>query len=65
MAKRHIGEAIAKVRTRRNLSRSELDRRAGLSVGHVARIELGAGATFATIERIAAALGVTIGELSR
>jgi transcriptional regulator with XRE-family HTH domain len=60
-----IAERIAWARLKSGLACSSLDEMAGLSVGHVAKIESGArGAPSAeTVSAIAKALGVPVGWL--
>jgi transcriptional regulator with XRE-family HTH domain len=61
-----LGAAIHKLREKRELSQVVLASEAGLSVRTLSAIETGnANPTWATVRDIAAALGVSIGELAK
>jgi ribosome-binding protein aMBF1 (putative translation factor) len=59
-----VGGAIRGLRERAGLNQSELAEKAGLTQSHVSRLEnAGHSATHMTLEKIAKALGVTVGDL--
>lgn len=59
-----LAKKVREMRQRRAMSCAELDRAAGLSIGHTARIERGVkGVTSTTLDKLAAALGVSSGWL--
>lgn len=55
---------LKRARERLGISARELDRWAGLGEGHVAMLEAGRGATLATVAKLAAVLGLSIGDLT-
>lgn len=60
----HVGATIRKLREKAGLSQVQLAERAGLPQPHLSRLENAAHtATHVTLEKIAAALGVTVGDL--
>lgn len=59
-----LGKAIRTLRDERNLTQEALAHGAGVTVGHLSKIERGlANATWGTVVAIATALGVSMGEL--
>ena len=64
-ADRALADALRKLRTERGLTQEGLAQRAGLTSGAYARIELAQAApAWATVRRIADALGVSLRELA-
>ncbi|MFO0799200.1 MAG: helix-turn-helix transcriptional regulator [Gemmataceae bacterium] len=61
---RHVGMTIRKLRDQAGLTQEQLAQRAGLPQSHISRIETATyTATHKTLEKIAAALGVKVGDL--
>jgi transcriptional regulator with XRE-family HTH domain len=61
-----LATALRRLREERGLPREELAYRAGISVGALARIELGhSSPSWATVAEIARALGVTMAQLGQ
>ena len=56
-----IGQQIRNARDKQGLTQVELAARAGVSRPTVARVELGAAISIATLEKIADALGLDVG----
>lgn len=60
----HLGQRIRELRTERGIAQAELARRVGTSAAHLNKLEAGAKApTVVTVEALARALGVGIGDL--
>ncbi len=60
----HVGGRIKECRESLNLTQADLAQKAGLTQSHISRLENAAhSATYKTLEKIAQALGVQIGEL--
>jgi len=60
----HVGRKIKELRERAGLNQTELAEKAGLTQSHISRLEHAEhSATNLTLEKIAGALGVDIGEL--
>jgi len=60
----HIGKTIKRKREEKNLTQAELGQRAGLPQSHICRLEAGMHSpSLRTLEKIASALSVTIGDL--
>jgi transcriptional regulator with XRE-family HTH domain len=63
---RALGTAIRAFRDERDLKQLDIAEDAGITVAHFSKIESGkVNPTWGTVEAIAAALGVTIGELAK
>ena len=61
-----LGEAIRQLRSKHSLTQEDLAHKAGITTGTLSLIERGqANPTWATVRGIAAALGVSMGELGR
>lgn len=66
MSEQRVGELVREFRTRRGMSLRTLASRAGFSPGFVSQIERGqASPSIASLERMAQALSVTLGEFFR
>jgi DNA-binding XRE family transcriptional regulator len=60
----HVGRRIKEIRERVGLNQTQLAEKAGLTQSHISRLEHAEhSATNLTLEKIAAALGVEIGEI--
>ncbi len=60
----HVGKTIKKLRKEHSLKQTELAKKSGLPQSHISRLEAGAHSpSFKTLEKIAKALGVTVGDL--
>lgn len=60
----HVGGKIRELREKAGMNQSELAEKAGLTQSHVSRLEnAGHSATHMTLEKIARALGVTVGDI--
>ena len=60
----HVGKQVRELRKKASMNQSELAERAGLDQGHISRIENAEySATRMTLEKIAGALGVSVGDL--
>jgi len=65
-SEQHIGELVRELRTRQGLSLRTLAARAGFSPSFVSQVERGqASPSIASLERLAQALGVTLGDFFR
>lgn len=61
-----LGEAIRQLRRKRDLSQENLAHEAGVTTGTLSLIERGlSNPTWGTVKGIAAALGVSMGEMGR
>ena len=61
-----LGEAIRQLRSKRGLTQEDLSHKANITTGTLSLIERGqANPTWGTVSGIAAALGVSMGELGR
>jgi DNA-binding XRE family transcriptional regulator len=61
---KHIGSTIKRKREANNLTQVELAKLSGLPQSHICRLEAGVHSpSFKTLEKIARALGVTVGDL--
>jgi transcriptional regulator with XRE-family HTH domain len=61
-----LGEAIRQLRAKRGLTQEDLAHEADITTGTLSLIERGqANPTWGTVRRIAAALGVSMGDLSK
>ncbi|HEX9966347.1 MAG TPA: helix-turn-helix transcriptional regulator [Solirubrobacterales bacterium] len=61
-----LGKAIRQLREQRDVTQEALAHAAGITVGHLSTIERGhSNPTWATIKGIAAALGVSLGDLGK
>ncbi len=61
-----LGKAIRQLRDERDVTQEALAHAAGITVGHLSTIERGhSNPTWATIKGIAAALGVSLGDLGK
>jgi transcriptional regulator with XRE-family HTH domain len=58
-----IGERVREIRTKRGLSQADLGRQAGMHQPVISEIESGRSVTSRTMERLADALGVSVGAL--
>jgi len=61
----HLGKRLKALRRRRGMTQSDLARRAGLSLGYLARLELGRhDPSLTTVRKLARALKVTVADLA-
>jgi len=61
-----LGKAVRELRGKRELTQEALAHKAGITVGHLSKIERGhANPTWETLEAIAAALEVSIAHLAQ
>jgi transcriptional regulator with XRE-family HTH domain len=65
MTERRLGAVVRRLRRQQDLTQEQLARRAGLTQGHLSKIEAGMrqSPTAHTIKRLARALGVPVTEL--
>jgi transcriptional regulator with XRE-family HTH domain len=65
MTERRLGAVVRRLRRQQDLTQEQLARRAGLTQGHLSKIEAGMrqSPTARTIKRLARALGVPVTEL--
>jgi len=60
----HIGQTIKTTRQQKGLTQTQLAKKSGLPQPHISRLEAGEHSpSFKTLEKIAQALGVTVGDL--
>jgi transcriptional regulator with XRE-family HTH domain len=60
-----LGQAIRRLRLERNLTQEGLAHSAGITVGHLSKIERGqSNPTWETVDRIAGALGASVADLA-
>ena len=61
----NLGKRLKALRRRRGMTQSDLARRAGLSLGYLARLELGRhDPSLTTVRKLARALKVTVADLA-
>jgi transcriptional regulator with XRE-family HTH domain len=58
-----IGERVRALRSERGLSQQALATNAGIAIRTLVRVESGEDFTFSTLQQIAAALAISVGEL--